>query len=526
MDEEDNRIEIIFQASKKELQKGKEIQKPEWESVLSDKTTDEFILTEGKQERNDKKEVVSSIELPKKNDKKNLDSEMVVSKKEVIEKEIKLEGHLQKEPEIDYGEKKYTGQPITLDFYETDVKNVFRIIQHVSGLNFAIDKDVTGKVTMTLKQPVPWDQVLDLILKMNSLGKHQEGNIVRIAKMSTLQAEEERKRELLKAKKDLLSQQKEVAPLFTEYLLINYSDATSEIQPHLDKIVTKRGSLTVDQRNNQIILTETEENIKKAREIIEKIDKITPQVVIEARIVEASLNFTKDIGTQWNVHTNTNPAIVGKDAPYASIYKDALGGSYGYNINMNTDAVNNEGGAIGINFARITGTPFILNAQLKAMETERKGKIVSSPKVVTLDNKTASIKQGFQYPYTSYKDGVSTTEFKDIELLLDVTPHVTADNKISMKVLIDKKDLYLMTEVGPAVQTKKVETELLVNDGDTIVIGGIIQQSSNQTDVGVPFLRKIPLIGWLFKTEDKAKIKNELLIFLTPRIVELEQGRF
>ncbi|MDY0361565.1 MAG: type IV pilus secretin PilQ [Desulforegulaceae bacterium] len=501
-DEIDNIIEIEFDPSAKSILEEAEFKAPEWKHILSDgrAVSDSDLVAQS-----------STVEK-----KENISKAVPINSKEESTQETFFEDS--KDPLIDYKEKKYTGQPIILDFYETNIKNVFKIIQHVSGLNFAIDKDVSGNVTMTLKQPVPWDQVLDLVLKMNSLGMQKEGNIVRIAQLSTIQAEEQRKKDILKARQESQNQEKNVAPLFTEYLLINYSDAQSEILPHLQKVLSERGSLSVDKRNNQVILTDTMENIEKCKEIISRIDKITPQVVIEARIVEANSDFSKDIGTEWQASSNVADA-----SPYASIRKDVLGGNYGYNVAMNTPQ---QSGSIGVNFARITGTPFILNAKLNAMETQKKGKIISAPKVVTLDNKKATIKQGYEYPYTTLEDGETKTEFKQIDLQLEVTPHVTADNKISMKVNIDKNDVYVDTPDGPALSTKNVQTELLVNDGDTIVIGGIIQQSETLTENSFPLLSKIPLLGWFFKSRENAKTKQELLVFLTPRIVELEQGKF
>ena len=508
-DETEGRIEIEFESSSREAEKGKELKSPKWEEILTDKSLE---IDEKDSKVQQEKPVKQNLTQKAAEEKAGgLKLQPLSGKKEELQNDSVPEPVVSKE-------KKYSGQPITLDFYETDIKNVFRIIQHVSGLNFAIDKDVTGKVTMTLKQPVPWDQVLDLILKMNSLGMQKEGSIVRIAKHETLETEEERKKDMLKAKQESKEQEKNFAPLVTEYLLINYSDAEAEILPHIEKILSERGSISVDKRNNQIILTETSEQIEKAKQIIEKIDKITPQVVIEARIVEANTNFTKDIGTEWQMSTSTDDA-----SKYASIYKDALGGSYGYNIAMSTPQ---ETGSIGINFARITGTPFILNAKLNAMEVQKKGKIISAPKIVTLDNKKATIKQGYEYPYTTLEDGETKTEFKDVDLQLEVTPHVTADNKISLKVNIDKNDVYEQTDDGPALSTKNVQTELLVNDGDTIVIGGIIQKSETLTKRQFPWLSQIPVLGWLFKAKSDIKSKNELLIFLTPRIVELEQSKF
>jgi type IV pilus assembly protein PilQ len=409
--------------------------------------------------------------------------------------------------------KYYTGEKIALDFYETDIKNVLRILRDVSGKNFAVDDDVTGKVTLTLVKPVPWDQVLDLILKMNNLGKTYEGDVVRIVTLATLQLEEEQRAEALKARQDRKKQEQALEPLITEYIPISYADATKDIKPRLDEIKTpERGTVGVDLRNNQIIMTDIESVIRQAKVIVKKIDKVTPQVIIEARIVEVNDDYSKELGTEWgmtgNRDTTTDPGV---------------SATSGWSVAMNNPP-SNEAGTIGYNFARISGS-FALNAQLKAIETTDKGKIISSPKVVTLDNKEAIIKQGLEYPYLERDSaGLATVEFKDVDLELKVTPHVTPDNRISMKIDITKNDVESLIDGVPALSTNEAHTELLVNDGDTIVIGGIMKGNFRDEEQGFPWLAKVPLIGWAFKTKIIAEETHELLIFITPRIVELEKN--
>ncbi|TYT76105.1 type IV pilus secretin family protein [Desulfobotulus mexicanus] len=412
----------------------------------------------------------------------------------------------------------FTGTPISIDFFDTDIKNVFRILQHISGKNFAIDKDVAGKVTMSLEHPVPWDQIMDLVLRMNGLGMVHEGNIIRIATMTTLRREESLRQEVLRARQENEQRESDLAPLVTEYILINYSNVSSEIIPHIQNVLTERGRVSADNRNNQLIIRDTAEVIASARTIIEKIDKITPQVVIEARIVEASDSFARALGAEWQ--GSSRGSVDGSD--YATINRKEIGGKYGYNVSMNTPTGT---GSIGLHFARIAGTQLALNARLNLSEQRGETKIVSSPRIVTLDNKKATIKQGFQYPYQSVdKDGNPVTEFKDINLELEVTPHVTADNRVAMAIKILKDDLYMPTSDGWALQTKEVQTELLVNDGDTIVIGGVVQTSTSFSQNRIPFFHRIPLLGWLFKSADRSERKDELLIFLTPRIVQLENS--
>jgi type IV pilus assembly protein PilQ len=406
--------------------------------------------------------------------------------------------------------KRYTGEKIALDFYQTDIKNVLRILRDVSGKNFAIDKDVSGSVTLTLVKPIPWDQVLDLILKMNQLGQISEGDIVRIVTISTLRKEEKIRTDELKAAQSIQEQQKELEPLATEYIPINYADANSDIKPRLDQIKTaKRGQVGVDARNNQIIITDTAEKIAQAKEIIKSIDKVTPQVVIEARIVEVSENFSRDIGTQWGL--TDGPVINGND-------------SQTYTMAMNHPPAANSG-SIGYQFSRLAGTNFSLNAELQAVEAAGDGKIISTPKIVTLDNKEATISQGIEYPYLERDSaGLSTTKFKKIDLELKVKPHVTPDNRINMVINIVKNDIDSITGGVPSLSTNEAKTELLVNDSDTIVIGGILKTNDAEGESRFPLLSNIPILGWFFKSRNNSTQKNELLIFITPKIVHLESN--
>ncbi len=430
--------------------------------------------------------------------------------KEKIETEVDID---EETPDGLFAEK-YRGEKIALDFYETDIKNVFRILQEVGGKNFAIDKDVAGKVTMALDKPVPWEQVLDLILKMNQLGRVFEGDVIRIATAETLKKEAVFKRDKLA-----------LEPLVTEYISVNYANAQEDLLPKIEAILTERGNAGADQRTNTIIITAIPDKIDRAREIVKNLDKVTPQVIIEARIVEATTSFSREIGTQWGaaggIQEDDPRAGIGPQRGY-----DILGGTYGYNMAMNVPStlLTTSMGGMGFNFTKIAGTPFLLNAMLLAMESEGEGKIISSPKIVTLDNKEATITQGLRYPYLKLDEsGNTTTVFEDIDLVLKVKPHVTPDDRISMNITIEKKDLGLEYAAGRSFTTKTAETELLIDDGNTVVIGGIIKTSKSSGVSGVPWLSKIPLIGWLFKSTNKTDNKEELLIFITPRIVRLEQ---
>jgi len=407
--------------------------------------------------------------------------------------------------------KQYVGEKIALDFYNTDIKNVFRILREVSGKNFAIDQDVKGSVTLTLEHPVPWDQVMDLVLKMNQLGMVYEQDIIRIGTLSTLKKEQKLRVDRKRADAKAREEAKALQPLITEYIPVNYSNASSEILPHIQSILSKdRGKAAVDQRNNQIIITDVAQKIQEARKLVKRIDKVTPQVIIEARVVEVSNQFSKELGIEW-----------GADSGPGEL--DLFDLSSTGNMAMNFPAAG-ASSSIGFNFSRLTGVPFVLNAKLNALETTGDGKILSAPKIVTLDNKKAKIKQGLEWAYLERDDaGGSSVKFKNIDLLLEVTPHVTPDNRISLSIYITKNDIASVTDGVPSLSTNEAETELLVNDGDTLVIGGIIKSTRTSGESAFPVLSKIPILGWLFKSQSKSDQSNELLIFITPRIVQLEQ---
>ena len=407
-------------------------------------------------------------------------------------------------------DKKYTGEKIALDFYETDIKNVFRILREVSGKNYAIDKDVTGKVTLTLRKPVPWDQVLDLVLRMNSLGMIYEDDIVRIATLATLKEEESLRQAALEAAHKSREAERALEPLVTAYIPINYSDATADILPHLQNIITEgRGTVSVHTATNQIIIKDIQSKVDEAKNLVSKLDVVTAQVLIEARVVEATNTFKKELGTSLALTVGPQTKTNGNSQ------------EYGFTSNFPTSPTKSQ---LSFEFLKVAGTPATLNAKINALETEGESKTISSPKVLTLDNKPATIKQGVSYPINKLDaDGNSTTEFKDIVLELTVTPHVTMDGRVSMVIKITKNDLGALVGSNFSFTVNEANTELLVNDGDTIVIGGVTKTKDASGEEGIPGLRKIPGIGWLFGTKAQDKSKEELLIFITPRIVKLDQ---
>lgn len=403
---------------------------------------------------------------------------------------------------------KFTGEKIALNFYDADIKNVFRILMDVSGKNFVIDKDVKGQVTLSLDKPVPWDQVLDLILRMNQLEMVYEGDIVRIITRKTFLAEQAQKRAKKAEDQKLKKQEKELEPLTTAYIPINYADAGANVLPHI--VISPRGKKTVDTRNNQIIITDIAENIKQAKEIANRIDQVTPQVMIEARIIEASTNFSRDLGTEW--------------AAAGGPHNIANSGDLTWDVAVSNPPASTLG-TLGIQFLKLTGDYWeVLDMRIRAAESDGELNIISAPKVLALDNTPALIKQGLAYPYNKLDaDGNTTTEWKDIALELEVTPHITPDNRVSMKVSVKNNELGAIINNQTSFTTKEASTELLVDDGDTIVIGGIRKSREGTDESGIPGLMKLPVLNWLFKRQLKIKELQELLIFITPRIVKLEQ---
>jgi type IV pilus assembly protein PilQ len=425
--------------------------------------------------------------------------------------------------------KLYTGEKISLDFFETDLKNVFRILKEVSGQNFAIDQDVTGKVNLSLEKPLPWDQVLDLVLKMNGLGKNMEGDVIRISTLKRL-AEEEKE---LARKRDAFYAARLMESHVTAFFTLSYADAqevfANAIRPLYEAGKTKEeveaskkvnqefsGTVSVDKSKNMLIVTDTPAAVKRIKELVERLDVVTPQIIIEARIVEANSTFTREIGFDWGT---------------ISLEAFKIGGAV--KLGPTTMQANNipstfsGNNTLGFNFTTIEGLNFsIVDAKLTASELEGKTNIVSSPKISTLNGREAIIKQGVEVPYLERdSSGNATVKFKNVDLLLKVTPTVSQDDRVTMKIFITKNDVIDPTAPEPALSTNEANTNILVENGDTIVIGGILKDAKKFSEGGIPGLRKLPALGWLFRSEKVENSKNELLIFITPRVVKLEQRK-
>jgi len=498
--QDDNTLRINFAASAIPPKPYEDAALPEWKKVLAETTAAPAKKVE--------KDKIAKTQTTEKKGAKKIPLEKAAEAQTAEERLAVISP-----------QKKYSGEKIAFDFYDMDIKNVFRILREISGKSFAIDKNVTGKVTLTFEKPVPWDQVLELLLKMNKLGMTMEGDIIRIATLSTLAQEEKLKQAQLKAVEQAQKQAVALEPLFTEYLPISYSNAQTEVLPHIQAILSEgRGKANVDERNNQIIITDTAITIQRAKQIVDKIDTVTPQVIIEARIVEAITNFSREIGFDWGEVT-----LGSFDVPYTSSWQTGPTTFLANNIPPTLV----ETSSLSFNLFKTAGTPFsIVDARLAASEVEGKVNILSSPKIVTLDNKKARIKQGFEVPYFERdSSGRTTIRFKDVDLLLEVTPTVTPDSRISMTIFVTKNDVVDASAPEPALSINEAETEILVDDGDTIVIGGILKSNITWAERGIPGLRRMGVLGWLFKFQAERDVKRELLIFMTPRIIQLEQKR-
>jgi type IV pilus assembly protein PilQ len=444
------------------------------------------------------------------------------------ETQAAVESHVEKAPEqpeqpfITETGKIYTGEKISLDFQDADIHNIFRILHEVSGKNFVIGDDVKGKVTLKLTN-VPWDQVLDLILNMNKLGTVTEGNVVRIAMLSTLGAEQQ----AIAKKMQADEQAKELAPMVTEYIKLNYTDASS-LKTHLDGIKTARGKVTIDQATNMIIIKDEKEALANAMELISKLDEAnqeiaTRQVMIEARIVEADSSFTRDLGIQWGGDYTSG----GSPSQNTSQFFGGSGGEMSTttpNFAVNLPPASMTSG-LGFAFGRIAGATLNLDLRLLAMESKGKGRTISAPKILTLDNKAATIKQVTLIPFQVIEEGTVSIKTQEAGIELSVTPQITRDERIRMLIHAEKgaPDWSNTVSGNPAIDTNTADTELFLNDGQTIVIGGILSSVDTLSEARTPLLHKIPILGWLFKQRKTVRTKDELLIFITPKIIRLEE---
>ncbi len=418
---------------------------------------------------------------------------------------------------------RYRGKKVSFEFKDIDIHNLLRVIAEVSKKNIVVADDVKGTVTIRLRN-VPWDQALELILRSKGLGKEELGNIVRVAPLGTLESEAKSRQEMRKA-------QQNSAPLSVRLIPVNYATA-GDMQSRVKEVLSERGSVTVDTRTNVLIVRDLAEHVSKAQALVRNLDTQTPQVLIESRIVEASTSYTRQLGIQWGGHaqfatTTGNPT--GLLFPYNA---GVAGGSSSegnagtadtpnFAVNLPAAVGTGSGGALGFIFGSAGGAA-ALNLRLSALENQGTVKTISAPKVTTLDNNTAKISQGVSIPFSQVSaNGVNTT-FVEARLSLEVTPHITQDGSVLMAIKAENNqpDPSSTGANGqPSIQRKEANTQVLVKDGDTTVIGGIYVRRGATQENGVPFLSKIPVLGYFFKNHSEVDNRQELLIFITPRII-------
>ncbi len=416
--------------------------------------------------------------------------------------------------------KVYTGRRISLDFKEIDMADVLRLIAEVSDLNVIAGDEVSGKVTIRLVD-VPWDQALDVILLTKGLGFMRLGNVLRIAPSGLLRQEEEARLQERRALEQL-------EDLVVKLQPVNYADV-KDIKGMVQRLLSPRGTVNADKRTNTIIIKDIPSVVDEATALIKAIDTQTPQVMIEAKIVEASLDFSREFGSRWGF--GAQPLVDAFD-PNSDQRQDlSLGGVRFHNSESSIFSGNNAqfinpltaGPTALFNLAGfILDEKLNIELQLQAAEVNGDGKVISSPRIVTLDNHKATIEQGVAIPFQTFENGDAQLEFVDAVLKLDVTPHITADKSIIMEIEVSRNapDDSVFTLTGsPAIAKNQVDTETLVKDGQTLVIGGIYVVDKSQRQSRVPYLHRIPLLGAAFRSDEISDSRKELLIFVTPRIV-------
>jgi len=408
-------------------------------------------------------------------------------------------------------EKKYTGRKISLDFQDADLTNIIRLIADVSGLNVIVGSDVKGNVTLKLIN-VPWDQALDIILKMNGLGQLRDDNILRIATLGKIAKQQ-------KAEADAKKATVEAEDLITKIIPINYSKASS-LSATLKKSLSSRGDITVNAETNTLIVKDIPQHIDEVSDLVKALDRQTPQVVIEARIVQANTSFARDLGVQWGGDFNSTSSGGLNYGVFGGNSGAATAPATGFAVNLPASGIAGPLGASTFTVGRLGR--YNLDLRLSAGEINGETKIISTPRITTLDNKEAKIQQGESIPFETVSQSGTQTQFIDATLNLTVTPQITPDGSVIMKIKVTKNAIgtFRSSITGtPSIDKREVSTEILVSDGETAVIGGIFESSEDESIAGVPWFHKIPILGWLFKRESESQSRRELLIFITPTIV-------
>ncbi|WP_422466789.1 type IV pilus secretin PilQ [Endozoicomonas sp. ALC013] len=401
----------------------------------------------------------------------------------------------------------YKGDKLSLNFQDIEVRAVLQLIADFTDLNLVASDTVGGNVTLRL-QNVPWDQALDIVLKAKGLDKRLEGNVLTVAPAAEIAA---REREQLENEKQI----RELAPVYTDLVQINYADA-AEIATVLQgaegaSLLTERGSVQVVARTNSLLIKDTQAKLDELRELIDQLDIPIRQVMIEARIVTLSSDFKEELGVKWSGSK--------KDALKNDNRGLSIGGGKDNDVFTDLSITGGTSSAIAIGFSSKGGT--ILNLELSALLSDGGGEVISQPKVITADKKTAVIKSGKEIPYEEKtSSGATSVAFKDAVLGLEVTPQITPDGRVIMDIKINNDDTTNQASNNvPIISTNEITTQVLVEDGETVVLGGVFKQTIKNGVDKVPVLGDIPWVGGLFRKKTESDEKEELLVFITPRII-------
>lgn len=412
--------------------------------------------------------------------------------------------------------KEYQGRPMTLNFQDISVRAALQIIAGYNDFNLVTSDSVTGNITLRL-DGVPWDQALDVVLRIKGLDKRMDGSILMVAPAEELAAREAKD---LKAKQQV----EDLEPLYSEYMRLNYAkaeDFADLLKTDINSIITPRGSVSVDQRTNTLLVKDTVKSIENIRRMIETLDIPVQQVVIESRMVTVRDNVTEDLGVRWGFSDQQGSDGISGSLEGAETISNGVIPDLTDRLNVNLP-ITNPAASIGLHIAKLAnGT--LIDLELSALEEENKGEIIASPRIIAANQQKARIEQGTEIPYTeSASSGATTVSFKKAVLSLEVTPHITPDNKVILDLIItqDTRGDVVQTGTGEAVSidTQEIQTQVLVENGQTIVLGGIFQQQIINTTNKVPVLGDIPYVGRLFKSTSEFNEKRELLIFVTPKI--------
>lgn len=408
----------------------------------------------------------------------------------------------------------FSGRAISLNFQDISVRTVLQIIADLNGFNLVTSDTVTGNITLRL-DGVPWDQALDIILKVKGLDKRMEGNILMVAPGDELAAREAKELQALQ-------QVAELAPLYSEYIQVNYAKASEFadlVKNEDNSILSPRGSVSVDERTNTLLVRDTAQSIEDIKRMVTVLDIPVRQVVIESRMVTVKDNLNEELGIRWGVTDTDGEYSTSGNLTGSNTARTGVVPNLNDRLNVNLP-VASPAGSLAFQVARLAdGT--ILDLELSALEKENKGEIIASPRITTANQKEAYIEQGVEIPYQeAASSGATSTQFKKAVLSLKVTPQITPDNRIILDLVVTQDTVSEVTNgSAPAIDTQRIGTQVLVNNGETIVLGGIYQQSVINSVSKVPVLGDIPYFGWMFRNSNNFNEKKELLIFVTPRIV-------